>query len=55
MFLKDLLVFLKKDFMYMCVSMWTHAHEYRYPQRPEEGVGSSGAGVTELLNLRAGN
>lgn len=42
----------------MCVYMRAYAHRYRYPQRPEEGVGSPGAGITdgfELLNLRAGN
>lgn len=29
----------------MCVCVWIHAFEHRYPQKPEDGTGAPRAGV----------
>ena len=51
-------IFIKFYFTFNYVYVWIWAHECRYPERPEEGIRSPGAGITgscEPPDVGAGN
>jgi hypothetical protein len=39
------------NYVYVCLSVGGYAHFQRCPQKPEEGVGPPGAGVTLICEL----